>query len=340
MTVVGGLMAAWLLAITDVQAAEKKSYYLETGPLPAKADAAAAEARIPGGGGVRILRRYVEGAGWRYVLVADAEGTPDDVAARARALASATGLTWTLAEVDDHGALSPVSTFAPVESAGGGRAQLESLVAALGGEQAGLRLVAESPTLTFRFRRSVVPELVAEHVVVRAIDKLRLDVRVVEGSGVSSSVGIGPGGAWLMANGVLRDADAASARAQVERFLPGAVLPLALRLPNEALTWSSAEVDVGEPRTIQGKRCESLVRRAAAGRPDLTLTVCSGTLARVDLGSEASIDLSGWTRTGEGLVYPGRVEVRRGEQLVEVVEVEEFSLSNNLSGDPFAKPNP
>jgi hypothetical protein len=329
-----------ILMSVAADASESGSFYLETGALPTKADAASAEAKAPGDAGVRILRRYVEGAGWRYVLVADAKGSQEQASDHAKRLAATTGLSWSLARVDESGALVAVASFAPAAESGQGpgRRVLEALVTKLGGERSGMRLITESPTLRFKFKRSVAPDLVVTHDVARTPDRVALQVAIVEGEGVSSRAAVGPEGAWLSAAGVIKDADPASARAQIERFMPGAVLPLALRLPNEALSWPAGEVREGPSRVVNGRTCDVVERLASGGRPSLTLTVCDGDLSRVDLGPQARIDLSEWTRTGAGLVYPHRVEVRRGEQLVEVVEVIELSTEGEIPAELFAKP--
>lgn len=150
-------------------------WYLES---PERADrsepAAVEEAAVAAGFDARVVRRFTEGQGWRYV--ARVEGFADAPSARvaARELAEATGVAFVVIELSD-GKTSPISKVPAGSSSDAAHSapeaavdpkeaakQLAQVVAAHGAGAAFRASLAKGP-VRFEYRRTLPDGRVASH---------------------------------------------------------------------------------------------------------------------------------------------------------------------------------
>lgn len=333
---------AWRVVLGIAAASEP---YLETDPLATREEAAAlAQAGVEAGCPADVVRRYLKGQGWMYVVRLDARLDPATQAACAQgAWGTSVGLR---ASPGERGRPStpPPATAGAVDAAALPWTLdevLSRLVRAHDGASGGAE---GAGTVLFRFERSTPGGARVEHTYVRRGDDryLRIDVR--DGEGVSSRSGVVGGTAWL--EGSSATLDPAMVRAQVDRFSPRAVLQLASVLAGGALDLPERSLlrIAGVHQDADGEFVVVGTEGDRTSQP-LRLEIDTRTwrlrnVARGPEGAQVSWHYKGWRETEDGALRPVRVEVRRGASVLDVVEVTELELSPVLPEEWFRVPTP
>lgn len=350
------------------------SYAVE---LPPQVDRAVADQLLSGSAveNGRVLRRYVSGQGWRYVVVVDGLASLD-LARQSGARLAATGQAATIYVVDGDsiqiaevvqqpalvapalGArLAPTraepAVVAPAERPRRGATPealaadvLNAAVRAHGGHGGGLERLSDATSVQFRFVRTVPvggSSLVAEHRYVSQASGLRLEVDVSAGDGQDSVTVIDPAGtAWVFAGGQTTTRDVRRAREVLERFSPALVLAVPLGLPEDVETaeaWRSLRLD--PTRQQPGSLVLTPGSQGKSGLASATFDAEDHTLKRVTWtsdGGELTFIYEDYQRLDRGLVVPFRARVERDGSLVEEVQVLELVLDQPVDPSLFTQP--
>lgn len=343
--------------------------------LPPQADKAAADQLLADSAvsNGRVLRRYVAGQGWRYVVVVDALPSLDNARETGARLAGAgqtasiyviNGDEIALAEVIEPTASAP-SSRAAVEVApapppaperprrgASPEAQaadvLEAAVRAHGGREGGLERLGEATSVQFRFVRTVPGDagaLVAEHRYLAQGGGLRLDVDVSSGQGQDSTTVVDPSGAaWVQASGALTPRDGRRVREVLDRFGPSSVLAVPLGLPEDVATadaWRSLQLDPSRQAADGATVVLTPVAATRQGLASAEFDAETHTLRRVTWSSEAgalTFIYDDYRKLDRRLVVPFRARIERDGQLVEEVQVLELLLDQPLDPAVFKQP--
>ncbi|MCK6505425.1 hypothetical protein L6R53_18835 [Myxococcota bacterium] len=357
-------MLALLLALPGpARAAE---VWVESAPVADRATAEALLAALPAGEESttgRVLRRFVKGAGWQYVVRVEGMGAPEEADQVARALQRAGGRALVLEREGDQvrtlvdtGAASVPPTAASDPSAEGGdrlpdaRAVLREAVKAHGGERGGLDLVEVASTVTLVFEREVAIDqgrLVAANRYYRLGDALRLEVEILEGAGTDSTTIVTTGNeGWVVAGGEPTPRDVARTREVLARFAPDSLLEIPLGFARDvavAAAWDDLRVAGPEPR--HGTACWRL--EPAGGNPAVEGLVAAwfaqrgGHLIAARWRSpngELDFDFADYREVVPGVVVPFRTSITRNGRPVEQVRLLQLLLDTPLEPGMFAAP--
>lgn len=320
-------------------AARADSYYLESEPLTTR-DAAQGVAELAEGVGCpgSVQRRYVGGEGWRYLFRSQVVGSSGAVERCISELGAPEGVV--LRVVSRQGrrlrAAVPAPASAPASPALRSEDVLARVVRAHGGGEADL---ATAPDLLFRFVRRAGGRVV-RHTYARRDGDVFLDVEVLDGPGVSSRAGIVDDVPWLAGgeDALLLDA----ARRHLARFAPEHVLAAAAQLAAghiDVLGLEGAEVVSSEGTVVVLERAGDRERPTVRARID-TEAWHLEELSRGVPGQEVQWRFEGWQRTDAGLLLPRAVDVRRGDEAVDRVEVEALELEAVLPDAWFPPQEP
>ena len=227
----------WLLALfLSTAFAGASDFYVEGPAVDARREATdMSRAATDLGYQSRVVRRFAQGEGWRFVLVV--EGFEEQSAATEAATAVATSVGRPLVVFGQSGGQATrIEEVTPTVDAPAADASehgafdgdlgdvLTRAVVAHGGTAHPVR-VAES--LLFRFRRTLPSGLVALHTVARSAGNLYVQVDIEAGQGQSSRAWIIGDEAWLsVGEGAAESQDVVWSREQLEQFLPERVLEI------------------------------------------------------------------------------------------------------------------
>lgn len=350
------------------------TYAVELPPQTDKAaaDQLLADSAVANG---RVLRRYVAGQGWRYVVVVDALPSLDsaretgarlagvgqsasiyvingDEIALAEVVAAATSPSSARSETE--AAVAPPPPPAPERPRRGASQEaqaadvLDAAVRAHGGREGGLQRLGEATSVQFRFVRTVPGDagaLVAEHRYLAQGGGLRLDVDVSSGQGQDSVSVVDPSGAaWVQAAGALTPRDARRVREVLDRFGPSSVLAVPLGLPEDVATadaWRSLRLDPTRQTADGGTIVLTPVAATRQGLASAEFDAETHTLRRVTWSSEAgalTFIYDDYRKLDRRLVVPFRARIERDGQLVEEVQVLELLLDQPLDPALFKQP--
>lgn len=329
-------MPWWLV----VSAALAESYYLESDPVATEAAAGDLVQILERAGCKgRVARRYVRGEGWRWLvrtrLVDDAdaiavclqagEGTGRPVlhvvvkdGARSRRLDDDARARIGAPSVDD--------LLARVETAHHGPA---------GGMPPG-------DVLLFRFVRVGPGPRRVRHTYARRGDDRYLRVEVLAGEGTSSVAGVTDGTAWLEGEGTMPDP--AHARAQLDRFSPERVLPLAWDLARGTLDLPERDhLTVQAAGRVGGHDVVVLGAEGDATTQPLGLEVDAATwrlreVTRGPTGADVTWRFDDWTEHASGAFLPAAVEVWKGAQRADRLEILDLEIDPVLPDAWFERP--
>jgi hypothetical protein len=340
-------LAAVALLVGGTALAEP--YNIEAVGFERRSDADAVVARVEVDGlDAQVLRSFRKGRGWVFIVRVEGVEGRDLAASTARHLADTSGRSVQVYLVAGRDLLpvEELSIAAPsgsgdVVAAGSvpaaptdgdalaeGEELLRAMVLAHGGGQA-----ADQPQATldswervhFSFQRSA--SLGGErfdtwHDYWRDGDKLRLEVKVLEGEGRSSTTIVhGDEGAWLFVDGELHEVPPGPTREALEAFVPGVVLEQACGLS----AWTSGH----RARRVQRSSAAELVWLVIEAREPSESVILgiepTDHRVRELVLSEDVASLSwrfqDYQEVGEGLVLPLRLESMVGGELREQVTV-------------------
>lgn len=351
-------------------AAGAAPFIIEGEAHPSEEAAAAQAATYRGAGAARVVRRYSQGAGWRYLVLVDGLA---DAAALSKAESDFGGPIARVIDVETglpvaRGQAEPArATPAVAEQPRARRWQrepkpkrppkdkastaakatadelLQRAVAAHGGSGAAAA-VREAEAVRFRYRRVIVTpdrRIEAEHLWLKEGSNLRLDVNVPEETGASSSTVVrGAGEAWVMTAGqvTLRPVDRSAE--VIERFGPGQILAFPLGLGADIETagaWRGLHVAEGEGRGVVHLR----PKEGGRGLTEVGLHADTALVAYVVLvpgGGTVRIEYDDYKAFAPGVVIPRSTRILRDGVLKEELVVLDLDLKPNLPSTTFDRP--
>ncbi len=298
-----------------------------------------------------VVRRFVEGQGWRFLVRADGYHDAVEAGAAAASLASALDVGVDILEregasarfVRHHvpGADVP-ETFELLgidpELGKAALAVLQRAVEAHGVDRSTLTTWMEGPAMA-AYRRHLADGTVADHRWWTAQGASFVDVDLVEGEGRSSRMYARDGEAWLaLDGGDWEKQDPERVRAVMRGFDPGAVIPVIFGLGHamegrrELMYLQYAgEGRVGDERThVLGYGGDD-----TAGAMVLEVGASDALVRRASLaGGELIYEFDDY-REVDGLKLPFRIVTRRGDD-EDLVSVESLRRGRSLLSDEGA----
>lgn len=365
-------MNRWMAATLLIwgAAARAAPFVVEGEGHPTEEPAAAQLAAYRGAGSARVVRRYSQGAGWQYLLLVDGLG---DQATLAKAEGGFPGPVARVIDVEtgrpvpraaDAGpkvATAPAVTDKkarwsreprpkkPPKDKGAAAARegadtlLMRAVDAHGGAGAAGR-VRDARSLRFRYTRTIVSgdrRMEAEHLWLRSGDDRRLDIKVEEGAGSSSTTVVrGAGEAWVLANGQVTVRPVDRSGEMVDRFGPSQILAFPLGLGADIETagaWRGLHVTEAEGKGVVHLRPKD----GTTGLTEVGLYEDTALVAYVVLvqgGGVVRIEFEDYKSFGDGVVVPKRTRVIRDGSLREELVVSDLDLSPSLPSTTFDRP--
>jgi hypothetical protein len=337
-----------LLAFTV--SASASDWYLETPARPDRAEVAGWEQReVEQGGDAHLVRRFVDGEGWRFVLRTEGLADEDGAMEAARGLADRLGVAVTVFEVDAgkavrHGEVTPggpVARTEPAAPTADAQEELARAVAAMGDTESLVSAIRDGKVL-FAYRRSLADGRVVSHTWAASGSGLYLEIEPVEGAVVPSRAKVVGDAAWLSVDGgAWASQNAEKVRSTIESTGPTEVVPLVWLLNRAVETRREFErmrvvgtgTFDGAPTVIleYGGDAVSGALRIELGRDGLPCRVAFG---------EGTVEheFRGWSRV-RGAAVPGEIRTSRGGKHTDTVVVETLDPSASLPGDWFRAPN-
>ena len=310
---------------------------------------------------VRLVRRFHQGQGWRYLVII--EGAESQTEADAFAALSAgleihrtEGSAQPAAEPDP--AVEPEPTVEPVPSAAAqpstpsgervlaAEGVLRAAVRAHGGKEGAGVLVAQAESIRFSYTRTV-PEatepLVVSNHFLRKGEALRLEVEITSGAAVDSTTiltadQIG----WVTVDGAHTERDPGRTMEILERFSPEAVLAVPLGFPEDVETagvWRELEtVD----RTGEGEEAlwilrgveESSLQEAAFDVEQRLLRQVTWSSSQGDI----TFSYDDYQLIEKDLLIPFHTRIERDGEMIEEITVSNFEVDPVIADDMFAAP--
>lgn len=342
-------MLSVLLSLVLSAPALAADWYLEGPDRDQRNDASTMEeAAAQDGHQARVIRRFVDGEGWRFFVRVEGFADQSSAQVAARSLADATGAPFGLFETDGRSAarvavIEPSGpTAAPEEEPAVDAAPvLERVVEALGGDE-GVLLAARKGPVRFEFERTLPDGRVVGHTWAARGDALYLEVDAVSGAVRPSRTLVNARGAWLSVDGgPWQPQDADKTRELVEQLGPDEVLPLVLsmavavdtRREFERMALIGEGDDDGVP--VQVLRFEG---DATSGALEIEVGDKDHLLRRVRFDEDQVEHVyEGWRRFGK-LQIPERVTTSRDGTTIDTVKIQALDLAPNLPDAWFADP--
>lgn len=353
------LMWAWMA----MSSAWATTWYVEGPQMDEKSAAASLQDKVDVAGATeRVVRRFVPGAGWTYVVVL--EGFADEAAARQGGKSAAiAGAVFQVYAVDGadarviavekpavpvvEAAISPntspakspevVLSARPVaRSSPETVALLEKVVTVTGGPQAGRSRVQAASSVRFDYRRTIPGGPTALHTYARRGGDVYLSVKVEKGEGVSSETGLVGGVGWLAQSGVTSRENPQRTQEILGRFAPDAILSFPLAIPELGDSADGAVIDGSI--VVHGKPCTRV--RLGAGA-EIAIDPATGFVTRAswrDGATPIHQEFEGWALGADGVAAPTRIRTWRGDVLVDDLEILGLDLDGKLEDRWFATP--
>ncbi|MCB9684551.1 MAG: hypothetical protein H6735_05900 [Alphaproteobacteria bacterium] len=220
-------------------------WYLETLDRPQRADATAWQTEIaPTGVDVRVVRRFVDGEGWRFLVRGEGFGDQAGASEAAQKVADAIDAPVSVFRSDGRTAarvaeLEPsqgATVVAEVEREDGSGPLAEAVAALNAGKLADA--VRDDGRLLLAYRRTLPDGRVADHTwATDGNGAVYVQIEKVEGDVVPSRILLSGGKAWLsVAGGAWAEQNEEKARMLVDALGPTEVLPLLLQLGDAVAT--------------------------------------------------------------------------------------------------------
>lgn len=342
----------------QVAADDTAEFYIETPGVSARADVVAIQQVANEQGWTsRILRRYSQGEGWRYVLLV--EGFSDAVSAEQAAdvLSASSAVEVDVYRRDGRNAVlvAGAAGHSSSDSADLARGSvskdlpsseliLDKAVAAMGGKDAGLRKLDGMVNVHFRYERRIKQgdaEIVATHDLLRTPTQTRLDVQVTSGPGVSSTTILNAERAWLLVGGDTISRDPGKAREVLSEFGPEHLLSYPLRfvslVESDPAHGSLVTTDVVNSNGHSGYLLENVGPDSAAS---LSVLIDGRSWQPIEVSSTSDAGLvrvrfSDWRTLDSGIVVPFELSMERDGENVEVIRVLELSSPATVSASRF-----
>ncbi len=326
--------------------ASASSFYVET-PTGTDRDAArATEAGVTAAGeSPRVVRRFVDGAGWRFFVRIEGFQDEADATAAAGKLATETRADFAVFEIEGDRAVrlavieatSAPSSAQPTPS--DAAPILFDVLQAHGATASTLHQIRTGP-MRLVYRRTLPGDRVAETTWLTADGDVRIDVTAFKGAVHSSSTIVSGEGAWLSVDGgAWTRQDQEKSRAVVGQLAPDEVIPLVLALGTALPSRREFErMTVAEERSDDE---DLLVLRfegdAAAGPVELAVSPEDHLIRRARLGDAGAVEHTfGDYRTVGALAVPFKVTtVRAGSEEPDVVEIVAFDPAPRIPAGAF-----
>ena len=329
------------------------SFYLETPPVAEKAVATELAKTAADAGPARIVRRYLEGSGWQYVVVVEGFTDQKVAEAAAKALSKNSGATvdvFSAEGAEAHRVATTGQTAIPptiLPTLPTEPAALPAVVApaspaasllfsrAIEQVRPASERVHEAVALVFEFRRNVPGGPVVKHLYAsRGADRY-LDVVIEQGEGASSRTGLAAGDAWLQQASTLTHEDVPRTKDVVGRFAPELLLATPFGLP--ALQDRAADATDGG-RVDVGGIAASVVQVAGAS----FAVDAEGHVLRAawqDASTKIVQEFSDWKDAGGGVVIPHRIRTWRDGTLTDDVEILRLDVKPKVDERWFRVPS-
>ncbi len=352
-------MTGWRLAVSFGMAvlsgdARAEEFWVEGPANVAKADAIAQQAAGEKAGlSVRVVRRYVDDQGWRYLVVSDESDAELDAGKAAKALASAIALPVSLFVRDGKSArqvgliesTASAPASAPVEQDPEVTAILQRSVAAHGGPDGGLAVVDRATTVRFEYERRMESGLVVKHVYLRKGEDRSLAVKVLAGSGIDSETRLVGGAAWLQTgHDPFQPQDVARARELLEQASPSGIVPFVLVFGPVAGNRSEfSRLARGEPTAVAGEAADSLRFEGdrASGPMTLDISQKTGLVVRISFEDGDLVhQYEEYQPVAERLVAPRKITTWREGKVVETTSISALVLDAAPPDGSLATPVP
>ena len=300
---------------------------------------------------VRLVRRFHQGQGWRYLVVI--EGTAGVEEAQTLA-ALAAGLELVLPEVDvtEPVVTSPEPSPAepPTEEASDrlmvAEGVLRAAVRAHGGRDGAGVLVGQAQSVRFTYTRAVPVtdgQLVADNHFLRKGEAVRLEVEIEAGSGVDSITTLtADKKGWVSVEEEHTERDPGRTLEILERFSPEAVLAVPLGFPEDvetAAVWRSLETvekttqGVDEVWLLRGSE-ESSLKEACFDVRQRLLRRVTWTSERGDI----TFTYGEYQELEKDLIVPFHTRIERDGELLEEITVSTFEVNPVLDDALFDAP--
>jgi len=216
---------------------------------------------------------------------------------------------------------------------------------ALGGPDGGAPVLEEQRQIDFLFRRTVrdavtTKELTADHryVSLASGDRLRLDIRMVDGDGKDSAAVVDGDRAWLIVDGDKHDAESDVVAGRLTEFSPDRLfsVPLALAFEGRQIL-GDAKLSVVARVDDRGKGRFILVGTDPDGTETARLEVDARTYQPLEVAfrspsGEVVYRYADYREVTEGLIVPFEREFLRNGIRISRTEVRRLSL--RVADDP------
>jgi hypothetical protein len=327
-------------------AASAAGWYVETPEGTDRDTARVAEGHAADAGlAPRLVRRFVDGAGWRFFV--RIEGFEDDATATAAAtdLAARAHAPFAVFQIEGDRAvrLAVVGTGSapPVPAATPAAPVLFEVLAAHGVSDGTLGRIRSGP-VRVTYRRTLPGDRVVETTWLAGGGRIRVDVAPVRGDLRRSTTIVREDGAWLSVDGgPFERQDAEKTRTVIEQLAPEEVVPLVLALGSAVPQRREFErmAVVGEAPGDDGSSL--LVLRfegdATAGPVELAVSTSDHLVHAARFGDAGAVAhaYSDYRPVGE-LTVPFRVATERaGSDETDVVEVIAFDGAPQIEPTAF-----
>lgn len=341
-------LASW------VSTASAADYYLE-GPASASKSDANGLHKVSEDAGIssRVVRRYVEGEGWRYVLVAEGYSDQSSADSAGKTLATAINAPVAVFELEGKdsrkvGQIAPAKSAPPVEAREEIDPEVAKLLAratdVLGGPNGGGDVIAAAKTVRFEYARTVAGGLEARHVYLRRNADQALEVRVVEGDGVDSETRLVGGTAWLRTgrDGSFSSQDAERAAELLEQASPIGMVPLVLVFADAA--GARGEFDQlarSGTSLVEGDVCDVLTFAGdrTSGPMTLEISQATGQVRRISFEEGKLVhQFDDYATIAPRLVVPKKIRTWREGKLAETTEILSLQLDSPVADAALASP--
>lgn len=266
---------------------------------------------VDGTPGAHVVRRLSDGAGWVYVAQVSGLGDPVRARAVAQDIVDRTGLRMAVVYLDG-GTRATLDRLEPASLA-------RTPLFAAHGDLEGLRDLVRRGPVHFEYVRTVDVGLVARHTWEANGRDLYCRVEVLKGKGKGSVARVvGDAAEIAVDGGPARREDPAHVRAILEAMGPAAVIPVLLRIGDEATDQALAPLVPGPP-TSSGSRVWQYPGPASPVRLEIGPDAL---LRTVDLQRGAVVHELGDYRDLLGHRVPYRVKTRLTDGPGDTVEVQ------------------
>lgn len=304
-----------------------------------------------GGTTVKVLRRFVRGSGWQYVLRVDgvADVATGRVIASSLKAAGARGLVFEESAgeaviVVDTGAPNLATTTATSddsEASGSRRAPdvrglLKDAARRHGGERGGLEVVAHAQSVVLEFLREIPVDqgtMRSSNRYTRVGQAIRLDVDIIDGPGTASvTLVTEQNAAWVHTSGEPLARDPARTREVLARFAPESVLAIPLSLArdiSEHSAWSDLSVAVTDGADRSGRVVVTPVQSRRDGLQSAEFSREDSLLAELKWSGPTGtmeFHFADYREVAPSVVVPWSIRIERNGVLVEAVSIQRLEL--------------